>query len=236
MTTRTVIDIIKRAYRLIGVYSIGETPTADEAVDGQAALNAMLDEWAAEGLMTYAKSLDTINLVANTSVYTLGATGTIVTVRPNEIDQSSYIEYLGVSYPMSIATLDDYNSITLKGTTSTMPFLLWYKEDYPNGTLTVFPTPILPLTLKLWSIKPVSSFNNLTDLVSFPPAYENAITYNLACILAVEFGMPIPNLMVKYAALAKKKIKRQNYEPVIMDFRSDIPQHGVFNMSIGMVR
>lgn len=44
--TVTCIDLIKRAYRLIGVYSIGEAPSADEAIDGLNALNAMMGDCA----------------------------------------------------------------------------------------------------------------------------------------------------------------------------------------------
>ena len=206
--SRTVIDIIKRAYRLLGVYSIGETPSADESSDGLAALNAMLDEWATEPLLTYVKSLDSITLIPNTSVYTLGATGTVVTSRPETIDDSSYLEWLGVSYPMSVATLEEYNSLTLKDTTSTVPFVLWYKDDYPNGTLTVWPTPSVAMTLKLWSIKPLGGFTSVTDVIALPAGYENAITFNLAMALAAEFTVAAPPLVAKEAALSKKRLKQ----------------------------
>lgn len=231
----TCIDIIKRAYRLIGVYSIGETPTSDEAVDGFSALNAMLDEWTTESLMASVKALDTITLSAGVSAYTLGESGDIVTTRPDTLLDSSYIEYSGVSYPMTIATLAEYNAVTLKNENTTMPFMLWYDPTFPNGTLTVFPTPTAPVTLKLWSIKPIG-FANLTDTIDLPPAYENAITFNLALALAMEFSAVVPPLLGKSAALAKKKIKRRNYEPIVLGFRSDVPTQGVFNISTGMVQ
>lgn len=113
--SRTVIDIIKRAYRLIGVYSIGEAPTSDESSDGLEALNAMLDGWATEPLLTHVKTLDSITLIPNTSVYTIGASGTTIATRPLEIDDSSYLEWLGVSYPLAVATMDEYNAIVSKG-------------------------------------------------------------------------------------------------------------------------
>lgn len=232
---RTVIEIIKRAHRLIGVYSIGETPSSDESVDGLIALNAMLDEWATENLMTSVQVLDTIPLTANVGSYTIGATGAVVTGRPDTLSDSSYIDYLGVSYPLTIATLEEYNAIVLKTTTSTMPFMLWYNPTTPNGTLTVFPKPTLSMTLKLWSIKPIA-YVNLTDTVALPPAYENAIAYNLACTLALEFGMPVSNMLAKNAAMSKKKVKRRNYQPIVMGFRADIPSQSGFNIDTGMVQ
>ena len=233
---QTVIQIIKRAYRLIGVYSIGETPTADESADGLTALNAMLDEWATESLMAYIKTLDNITLTPGVSVYTIGATGSVVSARPESIDESTYIDYLGVSYPVSVVSLAEYNAITLKNTSTTMPCVLWYKNDFPNGTLTLWPTPSVNVTLKLWSAKPLGGYLNLTDSVSLPPGYENAITFNLAMALAAEFGTAIPITVAKTAATSKKKLKRSNYEPLKMGFRGDIPSHGVFNVSTGMVQ
>lgn len=233
---KTVIDIIKRAYKLIGVYSIGETPTADESTDGLTALNAMLDEWATEPLMAYVKTLNTITLTSGVSVYTIGETGTIISPRPDSIDESTYIDYLGVSYPVSVVSMAEYNAITLKDTTTTMPCVLWYKPDFPNGTITIWPTPSANVTLKLWSIKPLGGYLNLTDMVSLPPGYENAITFNLAIALAAEFSAPIPITVAKTAISSKKKLKRANYESLKMSFRSDIPSHGVFNVFTGMVQ
>lgn len=227
---KTAINLIKRAYRLIGVYSIGETPTSDEAVDGLAALNAMLDEWTTEQLMAYAKTLDSIPLTAGLATYTLGATGSIVTIRPDTISETSYIESQGVSYPLDIFTLEEYNALPQKSISASVPTALWYNPTFPNGTLTVYPVPSAVSTLKLWSIKPVS-YVNLTDEVALPPAYENAITMNLACHLAIEFGVaPNPTLMKK-AALAKSKIKRKNYEPSILEVH--YPMRSCFNITTG---
>jgi hypothetical protein len=228
--SRTVIDIIKRAYRLIGVYSIGETPSADESIDGLSSLNAMLDEWATEKLMTYVQTLDSIPLTAGVSVYTLGASGTIVTIRPDTINNTSYIESQGISYPLTLLTLDEYNALTQKSISANIPTMIWYNPTFPNGTLTVCPIPSTPSTLKLWSMKPVS-YINLTDVMALPPAYENAITMNLACHLAIEFSVSPSPLLIKNAALAKTKIKHKNYEPSILEVH--YPMRGRFNITTG---
>lgn len=215
----TVANIITRALRLLNVYGTGETLSADESVDGMTALNALIDEWATESLMSNVKKLDVIPLVAGTSVYTIGTTGTVVSPRPESIDPSSYILKNGVSYPTTIASLSDYNSIVSKDSESDIPYALWYKADYPNGTLTVYPTPSDTADLYLWSIKPVEPYTALTDVVAFPPAYQNAITYNLAVALAPEYNQQILPAIMKTAVTAKKKIKRANYEPIVLESR-----------------
>lgn len=215
----TVANIITRALRLLNVYGTGETLSADESVDGLTALNALIDEWATESLMSNVKKLDVIPLVAGTSIYTIGASGTVVSTRPESIDPSSYIEKNGVSHDVDVVTLAQYNAIASKETESDIPYALWYKADYPNGTLTVFPTPSDSADLYLWSIKPFTAYTELTDVISFPPAYQNALTYNLAVALAPEYNQQPSLLVLKTAVASKKKIKRANYQPIILEPR-----------------
>jgi hypothetical protein len=96
----TALDIIKRAMRLDRVYGIGETPSADEAQACLDALNSMLDLWATQRLYVYVNVTDVISLAASTASFTIGPTGTTVSVRPVKVLDSSYITYQSVSYPL----------------------------------------------------------------------------------------------------------------------------------------
>ena len=212
----TALDMIKRAYRLIGVYSLGETPSADESIDGLSALNAMIDSWGTESLMIYTPTLDSIPLVAGTALYTLGTTGTVVTDRPEQILEASYIEYQSVSYPVTVCTLEQYTSLAYKATADAVPVLLWYLPDYPNGSLTVYPAPLSGCTLKLWSKKMLTQFAALTTVVSLPLGYEDAITFNLACRLAPENELQVPNEVARTARNLKRTLKRANTEVPMM--------------------
>lgn len=55
----TMLDIVKRALVLAGVYAAGETPSAEDASDGVDALNDMLHGWKKQGV-----DLDHITLAA----------------------------------------------------------------------------------------------------------------------------------------------------------------------------
>jgi len=223
-TTRTVtcIDLIKRAYRLIGVYSIGETPTADEAVDGLTALNAMLGDWANEGLMVYATTTDAIPLTNGVTTYTIGATGGFVSDRPQEVLTSSYVQFSGVSYPLGILTEEQYNDIQVKSI-SGIPTSMLYIATFPNATITMYPTPSDSMTLNLVSKKLLNVFANLTDVVAMPPGYENAIVFNLAKYLSVEFGQPLPIQVDRQAAGSKRTIKRTNHVSPILKMPYGVP-------------
>ena len=232
--TVTALDMIKRAYRLIGVYSLGETPSADETVDGLAAMNAMLDSWANEKLMVYAPSLDVITLVPSQSAYTIGPTGGTVSPRPQSIDDATYLVYAGVSYPIEVITLAQYNSIALKGLTTDIPQALWYRPDYPNGTITLYPVPTVAMTLNLWSWKWLAGFSSATTQITLPPGYEDAIVYNLAEALAPENEVQPPATVVRKAMLLKKQIKRTNFKPLVMGFRAEVSEsNNRFNIYSG---
>lgn len=208
----TAIDIITRSMRLLGVYSIGEAPSAEESNDGLTALNSMLDSWAGQSLFVFAKSVDVITLAANVPSITVGPSGTTITPRPVNILASSYIDYQGVSYPMVIDTLADYNLLPVKTLTTGIPNQLWALNTMPNITVSLWPVPSATMTLNLWSNKLIQSFASLTDTLVLPPGYERALAFSLAEEIAPEYQLEPSVEVQKKAAYARKVIKRVNTE------------------------
>ena len=233
--TNTALDIIKRAMRLAGVYSIGEEPSADETASGLMALNGMIGTWANEALLIYAHTRDTIPLVAATGLYTLGETGTIVTTRPMEALDMSYVVYQNISYPCPLMTIEQYNSIPFKGQTAQFPWTLWYEDTFPNGSLTVYPTPNEASTLIFTSKKQLAGFSSLTDAASLPPGYFDALCFNMAVYWCPEFdGASIPPQVMQQAINTKRLIKRTNTKPLVMKLPAAVlPQNGFVNWRTG---
>lgn len=230
----TAIDLIKRAYRLIGVYAIGETPSADETADAMSALNSMLASWSNEKLMVYAATKDSITCTPNVGTYTLGPSGDVITVRPQDIDPATSFDWLGITYPLAIATLDQYQSIKNKALNSTLPSIVRLEPTFPNATVYLYPVPSLAITLNVWSWKPLTSFTSATDTVNLPPGYEEAISTNLALMLAPENEMQPSPQVVKMATMSKKLLKRQNWEPLTLGVEAGIPGGGRFNIYTGL--
>lgn len=220
----TALDLITRALRVIKVYGTGETLSDEEARDGLEALNSMLEDWANEHLMIYAATLNSIALTPAVATYTIGPTGTTVSTRPVSIDPGTYLDLNGVSYPLEIITLDQYNSVTVKTLATDIPQYIFYNPTFPDATVTLYPVPSSSATLKLWTWKPLSTFTSLTDQVTLPPGYKNAIVYNLAEYLASEFGSDIHISVHTKAATLKKKLKRTNFTPMYLDFPIDVPR------------
>jgi len=222
----TALDLIKRAQRLLGVYSIGEDPNADEAQDGLQSLNSMLDLWANQNLLVHAKSEDVIPLAANQASVTVGPTGSFVTTRPVTIDASSYVVYQQVSYPLELLTQQDYNNISLKGLVIGIPCSIWCWMKYPDITITPWPIPAASMDLHLWSNKLIKSFPNLTTDVDLPPGYEKALAFSLAEEIAPEYQIPVPQQVTAQASSARRLIKRSNAEIPRMDMPYGIPGNG----------
>lgn len=218
----TALDIIKRSLRLLGVYALGKEPDPGESTDAWSVLNALLAEFG-NGALVYAKTLDVIALVANQTSVTVGPSGATVTTRPVRVLPESYVVLSGVSYPLDVLTLEQYNAIGVKAT-SGIPQGIWVQPDMPNITVTPYPIPSQAMTLNLWSDKALASFPALTTSVSLPPGYENALPYLLAMEIAPEYEVEPSVTVQKAAARARRVLKRTNLQ--VPTLRLDLPGMG----------
>lgn len=207
----TALDVIKRSMRMLGVYSIGEDPSPEESQDSLTALNAFLGTMANSPQLIYAKTLDTINLAATVASVTVGPSGGTITTRPVEVLPESYIVLGGVSYPLGVWTLQQYNDIAVKATQG-IPAGIWPQMDMPNITLTLWPVPSEAMTLNLWSNKQVTTFPTLTTTVTLPPGYEDMLAYLLAEAMAPEFEVEVPAAVLRGAGRARRVLKRTNLQ------------------------
>lgn len=215
----TALDIIKRALRMLGVLAQGEELSPEDAQDALSVLNALLAE-ISNGAMVYAKTLDAIALTAGQSSITVGPSGAIITDRPVRVLPESYIDLSGVSYPLSVLSLQQYNSIAVKADGG-IPSGIWVQPNMPDITVTLWPVPSQAMTLRLWSDKVVTSFPGLTSIVSLPPGYENALPSMLAVELAAEYEVQPPGAVLQAAARGRRVIKRTNWQPPLQSF--DVP-------------
>lgn len=223
----TALDIIKRAMRLIGVISIGETPTDEEAADALTSLNGMMASLGNSPQMIFARTNQQLSLVANTASYTVGPSGGLVTTRPVEVLQSSKIIYQGVTYPLVKWTLQDYQQITVP-TTSGIPTGFYAQMDMPDIRLTFWPVPSVSMVFDMWSDKQITEFATLTQQLSMPPGYDRALATMLAVEIAPEYERePSPNLM-RLCAQSRRMLKRTNAEVPRLQMPYGIPKNNTY--------
>lgn len=189
--SQTRDDIIKRALRLIGALAQGESPTTDQVTEAAVALNGLVKAWQADGMPLWAIKERNVPLVAATNTYTL------TTPKPLKVLQAWYRNTTSnVDVPMRVITRDEYNRLGNK-TSSGTPIQIYYEPRRDDGVLHVFPTPsatdVTSVSIYLVYQAPFEDFDVSTDTPDFPQEWYDAITYGLACRLAPEYGLPIPD-------------------------------------------
>lgn len=219
----TAIDIIKRALRSLNQLGIDEVPSTDMTSDAFDSLNDMLAAWGNETLMIHYLTMENFPLVAGQRTYTLGTGGSFNTDRPVTIE-NAFIRWNNLDYPLQVVTSKQYDDIGLKATPSNIPYLMHINGTFPLMELDLFPVPDDgQAQIFIQSRKPFTKFTTLTQDVNLPEGYARALRYNLAIELCPEYGPPTPAL-IQLAMSSKKWLRRTNFEPLIMDLPSALPQ------------
>ena len=143
--------------------------------------------------MVYAETFETFNLTAGDGTYTIGVGGDFNTIAPKRI-VSAYVTNGSIDYPLYIIDSKQYSEIPFKADDG-IPECLYYNNNYPLGTIKLYPLPIGD-TLTINSEKAITSFTNLDTEFSMPAEYQMAIVYNLAVMIAPEYEMEASKLLI----------------------------------------
>lgn len=219
----TAGDQINRALRLLGVLAEGETSSAATSQDALMAMNQMLDSWSTERLSVYTTQDQVFSWPSGQIKRTIGPTGDFVGNRPILLDDATY--YLssdGVSHGIEIVNQDQYNSIAVKISTSTLPSILFVNNVFPNAEMFVYPKPTQVLEWHFISAQELTQSANLATSLQFPPGYMRAFTYNLAMEIAPEFGVEPSPQVQRIAMTSKRNLKRVNNPDDVMTLPSGI--------------
>ena len=232
----TARDLIKRSLRLIHVLETGASPTTAEADDSLTALNDMLDEWNTDRAYVLSTDESSLTWPASTESRTIGATGDFVQARPVEIANSTfYTDANGNDYNLRmLRTRSGYTSIVDKDTTSELPEFFYYEPSYPNGTMYLWPSPTTAFTLKLHTWTQLTAFASLDATVSLAPGYKNLLVYGLCEYLAPEFGVAVPQEVLKITRAVKQRVKRKNLPTPVSQIEPAAFEVGrAFNIFLG---
>jgi hypothetical protein len=218
----TAGEIINGSLRLIGQLAEGEDPTAAMATDALAALNMMLDSWSTESLSVYTTLNQTFTWPANQASRTFGPSGDFVGPRPIMLDDTTYFKdpATNISFGVDFVSVADYNSLSLKSTTSTYPNIMLVDTDFPDLRLTLYPVPTQDLTFIMVARLPLAQAVDLTTDLAFPPGYLRALRFCLARELAAEFGVEPSRTVNQIAIAAKRDIQRINTPNELMSLPS----------------
>lgn len=217
----TVLDLITDALITVKALAVGETPGASMSTDALTKFNEILEALSIQNLAVYSNLVTTFPLVPGVGSYTIGPTGSVVAQRPPFVDVA-FVTINGVDYSLDVHSTDEYAALALKNQQG-LPNWVCYNQDYPNGTLLLWPVPSMAGTLTLYQNKLFTSAATIIDTFDMPPGYRKMIRLMLAWELLSDYpGMTQAEIMKLDGDLknATALVKRNTDKPEML--RSEV--------------
>lgn len=206
-----VSDLISSSLRVLGAIDPIDTPSTKELDNGREALNMLLSRLSTD-LGQYKETRESFALTANVGEYTIGSGGDFDTARPIRIT-AAYVRLNDVDYPLETMDHRIWSALSDKDTKG-RPTRLYYDDNYPLGTMFLYPYPDQSYTLFLHSSKEMGNYTANTDDLALPPPYEYSLKYLLALNMADEYGRSITQGLAANAQDAMKTLRKLNSQPV----------------------
>jgi hypothetical protein len=212
MITRTGLQVITDALKLLGVVAGHEVPTSAEQQDSFARLHELIDSWGTQAQTMYLTARVIAPLVPAVQTYSIGPGATINAARPMAIDAAAYLTASVPPVEVSVEVLFDqaYVGEPTKTLTGAAPQAISYTASVPFGSVWVWPVPTAAVSLVLYYAEPIAQFPDLVTPVDLAPGYAKALRCNLAIELAPEFGRVVDPTVERLARESLADIKRQN--------------------------
>jgi len=212
--------ILYRALRLAQVTrGPGRTANPEQFQDALMALNGMLDSLGIQHDAIFSINNERYTLSPSKRSYSIGIdplgarTADFQAPVPTRIDQARLVLTASASpvyLPLTIATADQWASITVRDVPTTVPQVMYCDYDYPIANLWFWGYPTAGNDVELWTWQTFTRFNTILDQVVMLPSYVDMCVYNLAVRLADQFGTVLsPNVMTE-ARRTLSRIKALN--------------------------
>lgn len=225
MSVQTGLKIITRTMRGLGYLNRNTDPQPNEAEDALDTLNEMLAGWNREKMLLPYVLIQSIALVANQSLYTVGAGGDVNITRPDKIN------YVSVRLGSTVATYveipvrvlnneREFQLIRAKGIATTLVSHAWYNPKFPLGELNCYPVPSATGTLLIYVQDRLTAMT-LNGTVSLPDGLLQAIRFNLGVRLQPELQVELPKGWLEQAKETKGAIKSSNIKHGLLEL--DVP-------------
>jgi hypothetical protein len=224
MPAYTGTQIVDRALRICGILAEGESANSTQLSDALLALNAIIDEWNADGMLIWKISTITLTGAVTGITTTINTSGTHVTNDPpNKVLEVYYKNTdSGVDTPVSLITKNEYDLLSPKATTG-VPTQVYYRPpSAPSsagtaqpGTFYWYPALsadfIADHSLHVTAMFPLRNAITSSTYPDVPNYMSNALIWNLADQLTAEYGVGL----AERSTIAKKA---QFHKAVAMSF------------------
>jgi len=227
----------------IGALAAGTSASGALATLALQHLQRLFDAWGADKLVPFALVRTTQGLTSGTRDYTIGSGATIAIVRPVRIERAGFILDSTITDPIErpIAVYSDqeWAAIRLKTLDSDVVLGIFYDKAFDaneRGTISTYPTVDVANTqLVLYTRPAVVGYTALSDDLEFPPAFDDAIHYELSRRLCRPLGRPLTQDLVDDARRTLAVLQLANYQPMELTLDPALPgmQQGGWDVRSG---
>ena len=197
-------QVIVAAFRKLGIIEPADSGTnIDPNLITNAAviLNLMVKQWASVGIKLWTIQEYTLPLVAGQTSYTIGPVGPDLTadkpLRLIEGNGNTFLRNISVTpnidIPMQILSRQEYNMLGSKYSTGQINSV-YMEPGTINSIIKVYLTPDTATStnfqLHFTAQRQLADIASSTDIPEFPNEWMNALVWNLADQLAIEFDVP----------------------------------------------
>jgi hypothetical protein len=176
-------EIIQRAFRIVGVLSLGDSLSGDQFAQGNQVLNDMVKSWQNRHLFLWRLEPLTLALTASTQSYALPTDPYVVAI------DKAYLRISNTDDKVEIISFRDYVDIPTKSDAGDPLVVAINLKESP--TLYVWPVPTASRTLYYTGVCKLQDFDLAAGTGDFPVRFKNALVYGLADQLADEVGLPL---------------------------------------------
>lgn len=236
MATYYAQTIIGEALSELNVLQPGASVPTAMAVLCLSKLNQIFDNWNADRQTIWSEIFTPFTLTANLSPHTIGPSGATwtMTVRPVTLD-GCYLnlntQTPNVYVPIDIIDWQTYQDyISVPGIASSIPTAVYYEPDWPKGKLYFYPVPSTAYAVRL-ATRTLLADVALTDAVSMPPGYRNAVTLTLAEDIATPLGAEVPAVTSVKARQARARIFANNVQSPSLNLQDGQQRTGTTNFN-----
>jgi hypothetical protein len=175
-------QIIKRALRIVGVLSDGDTPTTDQVNNAADALNAMVKRWQNDHIFLWTLVDVTQSASAGTASYSLSSSN-LVSLHGAFIRDASNNDT-----PLVQIKYTEYLEIYNKTDRGEPDRFAW---DYQlSGKIYLYPTPDATYSVHVIGVKLLADFDASGDSPDAAARWIDALVYGLSDSLADEYLLP----------------------------------------------
>ncbi len=211
----TARQLITGCLKSIGVLDPSESLSADDAADGRAVLNDLVDAWNNDNLYLFS----TIEVVATFAgaTATIGPGMTVNTPRPTPSSiVGAFFRRGSIDYQIRIIDKEEYDQIPLKTTATGFPDVLYYDGNVPTGIITLYPVSATATEYHLTFEQQLLSFADLDTDYALAQGYARALRYSLAEEMAPLHSREPSATVSRLAAQSRRALRRANATAPIM--------------------